>query len=736
MKKKMLSLILALCMILSTMVTMSVTTLANDATGITTDAEATVSTDTFANATSGTTIVLMNRADLLLFHNAVKGGNALQGVIIKLGADITVNEGMDAMAMNPTSNVTGLTLWTPAQFSGTLDGLKTEATDTTPAEYYTISGLYMDGGMFGHLWGHVRNVNFDNCYSYGTASSAGIVSSNPRNSSTMTNVHITNSHVIAKPNTSGWSFAGGFGGMSFGTTIRNCSFDGKVESDPTYTGTLNSFDNGGIIGKNINYPLTIENTTNNADVISKTTAGGFVGHAENTVTIKYSVNKGTISIGDANTAANANCGGGGFVAYVPSNHTVIVEDCVNEGSVSSNFNGYSLYNSLGGILGRTYGTAITVKNCINKGEISSECTAGLGGIVGRNLNGGTIENSVNFGNVISRGASGEQRIAGILGDNNIPTPLSNCANFGNVTAYVNGSSTSYTGGLIGFSNHNNPIQNCLNAGDVTGVGFASPLIGFASWNYYKDKQYQNNVLVGTTYLVCASASANAFWGGENFLGVISNNYYVSGTLKYKATADATEWTTFTEGKDGFTALDSVDALKGVDGVKLLTAAGYDFVNAWTINKDGLPVPTTLAVDGNKPAPDAELAISYKGYQMGLAGTEAEGFIRFVAGINNIEGYKATGFDVIITVAGTEYAPAAPLTTNTVYQSLTANGNIGAIKASDFGCTYLSALALSDMPDDAIIELTPTLTTVEDEIVKGTTVVLIIENGAVVAQYAN
>ena len=85
--------------------------------------------------------------------------------------------------------------------------------------------------------------------------------------------------------------------------------------------------------------------------------------------------------------------------------------------------------------------------------------------------------------------------------------------------------------------------------------------------------------------------------------------------------------------------------------------------------------------------------------------------------------------------GDDSAPAEPLTTKTVYQSLSAGDQIGAIKASDLGCTYLSALTFNNVPADCIITLTATLTPAEGEIVSGTTVVIVVENGAVVAQYA-
>ena len=170
----------------------------------------------------------------------------------------------------------------------------------------------------------------------------------------------------------------------------------------------------------------------------------------------------------------------------------------------------------------------------------------------------------------------------------------------------------------------------------------------------------------------------------------------------------------------------------------LWSAGFDFNNNWSMTADGA-IPTA-AFNGTKATPDATKDIVYKGCQLGLDNTAEAGNVRFIAGMQTIEGYMATGFEIIAIDANGTHAGDAegnPLAINdtVVYESLMANGVANAIKATDLNCVYLSAVTVTGLSDNAVVELTATLTKLDGTVVRGTTVMIVLENGNVVAQYA-
>ncbi|MBE6546927.1 MAG: hypothetical protein E7668_05765 [Ruminococcaceae bacterium] len=479
--------------------------------------------------------------------------------------------------------------------------------------------------------------------------------------------------------------------------------------------------------------LVVDNSVNKAPITGPEYAGGFVAQAYNAAKIAISNSTNSGNCVSTKTHSTTMYGAGGFIGIVQnnSNTVVTIQNCVNSGNAS----GYEA----GGMIGVLYASA-TITNCVNSGAMTGKDFAS--GLVALSSGSISASTSVNNGTIKSN----------------------------------------HAGGLFGKSTAPVTAENCLNAGDVEatsrGAGFAAILNTTAS-------SFKNSLMLGN---VKGSASLTAAFvadvntantttpeNGDEYQCIkIENCYYVAGLVKDTAirnygvtqsnldqaakktgnfrlvygdtTVDmvggvynaTTTWSDavkalnvpFTEGTVP-AMLNSADALTGVAGLKFLQKAGFDF-SVWKLNNaNNMPVPTALAISGEKATPDASLAISYKGYQVSNDGNA----IRFIAGMDTIEGYNATGFDMIVTTAQGDSAPAEPLTTKTVYQSLSAGDQIGAIKASDLGCTYLSALTFNNVPADCIITLTATLTPAEGEIVSGTTVVIVVENGAVVAQYA-
>lgn len=729
MKKKVLALILVLCMILSTVVTMSVTTFATEAE----EEAATVSASTFSSAVSGDVIELKNKNDFLLF--AANAASVKAGVTVKLTKSITVNGTINAEEMNETSNLTGYEKISGANFSGIFDGGEN-----------TISGLYLTNSLFAHLFGTVKDVNFDNCLVISAQNYAAIVATCMRDGSRVETVNMTNCHLIVTPATSnGCGYAGGVVAMPLSGTfnIKDCSFDGIIETASSYEGKTDMVYVGGMVGgtaSNNTGTILIDGCTNTGSIRGKSASGGMIGYIEKFASsITNCTNRGIVSTEGATPVTES--GVGGIIGCANSSGTTApsITGCTNEGKITSKYTTANVnHNAVGGIIGKCAAGELKVTDTINKGEVSSTSACNIGGIAGRNLQTGTFTNCVNMANV-----TGESTVSlyagGIVGLNWGKCTIDTCANLGDVT----GKSTASidVGGMIGcFGGTTITVKDSLNDGDVYGIGYASELVGLFN-NASASGTYENVITTGNVYLIAATPSNSMYWGNTSLNGTKSGFYTVEGTLKYKTSATDAEWKTYTSSTAVGTVLPSADALKGMDGFKLLTAAGYDFGSVWQLNA-GVPLPTTL-VEGEKATVDTSKEIVYKGYQCGLAGTDNEGDIRLIAGLNDINGYQSTGFEIYAIVGGEVKGGATagdPLVRNTteVYESLLANvdGGMTEIKAQeDCQCNYLSAVTIENMPADGTIILTATLTDLDGGVVRGTTVMIEIVGGVVVAQYA-
>lgn len=223
-------------------------------------------------------------------------------------------------------------------------------------------------------------------------------------------------------------------------------------------------------------------TIKNLTVAGNSSMGGIVASSPK-CTIQNCVSEVVISSGSARL--------GGILAstyYTGSSAMIVIEDCINKGSISSS--GTGQFSGVGGIVGVVYHAASNsvIRNCINYGDISapnltsSYGAAGndpensVGGIVGIST-GNTnlyLYNCSNYGNI-----TGNNNAGGISGLN---SSVYNSINYGTVTA-----SNGTAGGIVGKNNKTISIKNCCNTGAVTGnEGRAGALFGygaFRSMNY-------------------------------------------------------------------------------------------------------------------------------------------------------------------------------------------------------------------------------------------------------------
>ena len=127
---------------------------------------------------------------------------------------------------------------------------------------------------------------------------------------------------------------------------------------------------------------------------------------------------------------------------------------------------------IGGIIGRGEGST-EISNCTNTSTLDG--TYNVGGIAG-SLEGGSITNCGNSGNLPATGASG--CVGGIVGCTSTGQ-ISTCYNTGEIT----GGSNARVGGIVGLSDGSPSISDCYNVGAVHGGKFNGGIAGLAIGTY-------------------------------------------------------------------------------------------------------------------------------------------------------------------------------------------------------------------------------------------------------------
>lgn len=196
--------------------------------------------------------------------------------------------------------------------------------------------------------------------------------------------------------TSGGAYVGGIVGLvASGATIENCTNRCTV----TYTGTATAYGVGGVVGhaggaskagtvtagSNQKGTLVITDCINEGDVRGSKCVGGILGRSDITtgsVTVRGCVNAGAVTATVGDSSGYADVGGiAGFDWSVKAATNHLFENCVNRGAVAfekladKDFSGFTKgigYQGVGGIIGRTQTTGITVTGCYNSGTVTSD----------------------------------------------------------------------------------------------------------------------------------------------------------------------------------------------------------------------------------------------------------------------------------------------------------------------------------------------------------------------------
>lgn len=253
------------------------------------------------------TFILMDVADLNGFAVLSYSKN-FEGKTVKLGADITVNDGKAKDWVKTPPSYKWLSIGSTAlPFAGTFDG-----------QMHTISGVYLSTdesykGLFGVTANSavIKNFSLKNSYFESSAASFGSIAG--RGVGTFDTIY-SNAIVVSSSSNAGGIIGQVNGSEDVSLKMNNCWFDGSVTNTGNTTASRRS---GGLIGFTLK-KTTISNCLNTGTIdataykctnsaTSKTVqpfVGGLVGYVykDATLNVSYSMNVGKVKYSDAVTS--------------------------------------------------------------------------------------------------------------------------------------------------------------------------------------------------------------------------------------------------------------------------------------------------------------------------------------------------------------------------------------------------------------------------------------------------
>ena len=375
MKKKVLAILLAVCMAVAMLPAMTFAVGAEQSTGgsgkdgtLPTGAQPQDGTvpqgHTLAgDGTSSSPYLIGNFRDWNYFAT-VAAAKATENTCFRLTGNIYMNAKLgDWNESNlPTQTELDAVSFTPVPaFAGVLDG-------AGYAIYNPYCYAASAAGLFTELSGTVENFHLYGGYLVGTQVAYYSPLAVTLNGGTVRNCYISTS-AYTKGNNDAYGF-GGFAARAIGepSRIENCTFAGTVLIDGT-NGTTTGY------------------------------AGGFVARTEAALTIRGSVNCGYMRTGVHAT--------GGFVGGIMSGDALTLDTCMNTADIC---NGNGKTGGMAGFVGYSSAGAVSMTACANYGDIISETSAKVlrvAGLVGHaNNKSNTFSNCANYGDVKGFLASG------------------------------------------------------------------------------------------------------------------------------------------------------------------------------------------------------------------------------------------------------------------------------------------------------------------------------------------
>lgn len=369
MKKRVLALLMSLCIVIGLLPCVALAT--DD------DSAWSNNTDTSWYDGNSAPYTISTAAELAGLASLVNTGNSFSGVTINLGANIDL----------------GSKTWTPigdstTKFSGTFDGNGCSITGLTNQLFAAVDGAT------------IQNLTVDANIVLTEETDCAAVVNQSYGSTTLKNVTV-NGHVEAQAG----SAAGLVRKVESGTFVmRNCTNNAEIiGKDRKAAGMIVTTSSGNILMENcVNNGSVSASQTETVSTRSEVYAGGMIAWCQGTVTLQNCKNTGTIngvrtvgsSTGGDSTVA---CGGLVAVAWYEGTN-VTITGCENSGDVTSE-NQVAAHNAhAGGIVGMCNPYAVVaIYDTVSSGNVTGRCTndsntsgvANVGGVVGQ-LNNSTV----------------------------------------------------------------------------------------------------------------------------------------------------------------------------------------------------------------------------------------------------------------------------------------------------------------------------------------------------------
>ncbi|MDN5300362.1 MAG: hypothetical protein PWP51_2915, partial [Clostridiales bacterium] len=548
MGKKILSIVLSLCMVFAMMPIMALPTYADtvDTSGMTDFSY--VEGQTYA---SGAVYRIGTKEALSALAEAVNDGHkTMKGVTFYLSADINLNEGIiltfesDTGLMKVSDGTDTYWIGTGAlgdwsgdnytfNFSAStagafyLDDTSTTTTETVPfaLSEWTPIGYYDDAGEVVHSFDGTFDGNgftISGLYTHSEEKNQGLFGLTGYGADvTFKNIAVENGYVF------GYSYVGGIVGRSYGGSMTDCYQTGSIIG----TSEGNSYA-GGLVGYSGDFDIAGSHHSGSVvglgfyvgGLLSKSSINGIISDSYNTGKVSGVVAVGGI-VGQSYKAMTlSNCyntadvkGGGSHVGGISGYHYQgsIIENCYNTGNIKGT-------QYVGGIAGKNNPVSI-IRESYNTGDVEGTMTE-VGGIAGINTT-STITKCYNAGYVYS----GDGNAGGITGNNTTTSEISNCYNVGLIVSYGDNA-----GGIAGSSD--STVLNCYSAGsvrrsDVDGGIVGEYLGGTMSGNYYDIQMYTSidpgylSGGNGTALLTSDMTTGNAFSGWDESIWQFTTGTY-------------------------------------------------------------------------------------------------------------------------------------------------------------------------------------------------------------------
>lgn len=539
----------------------------------------------------------------------------------------------------------------------------------------SVNGMTYTGGLVGYVSVNTASVSFENC---------------------------KNEAVLTSSATSGNFHLGGMVSLAYTSTLEGCVNKGAISDENKCTHSSL----GGMIGKVDTGALTVRDCVNEGAITSKSTnaynhqVGGIIGETTGNVTavsIDNCVNKGTLL---TSTTSSGGTRAAGIVALflAKSGVEATISNCSNLADVTG-------CAQTGGLVGDMR-VKTTVSNCFNSGDIKCTRTGTdvggymmVGGIIGfTNINAViTISDCTNTGTVTSVGGY----TGGILGQARSSFVVGGCTNMGMIYSDYNPDTqtitatptrekigNSYTnssrvGGIIGSVYYNNntltgDVSNCTNMGSIFAFDCAGGIVGYAQPKTSLDiKSCSNNASITAGY------NAAAILGREN--GVIS----------------ITDCTAMGDTNSKFTSGTNTGVIFGAKNKTPNVSACYGWVSvngtdtAWVDN----------AADTSKTYADMLSLVNVASFDVQVSKeTDGKFTALFLAALNSTD-FTGVGFEVYRIIDGEAPSKTLNKASETVYRAIWGyddDGNEVAVKASELGIGYISAMEIYNIPTDTTV----------------------------------